>query len=71
MIKQIIKGILYFHKNNIIHRDLKLDNILFDVKTKTIKIIDFGFSIKAHPEKRLQIFCGTPKYMAPEIILKK
>lgn len=35
-----------------------------------IKIIDFGFSIRVPKEKKLQIFCGTPSYMAPEIVKK-
>ena len=36
-----------------------------------IKLIDFGFCCSAPPEKRLKVFCGTPSYMAPEIVMKK
>ncbi|KAL4503612.1 hypothetical protein ABPG73_017355 [Tetrahymena malaccensis] len=68
--KQIIKGVSYLHTNNIIHRDMKLENLLMD-DTKNIKIIDFGFSIVIPPDKKLNIFCGTPSYMAPEIVSKK
>ncbi|EAR86254.2 Serine/Threonine kinase domain protein (macronuclear) [Tetrahymena thermophila SB210] len=68
--KQIIKGVSYLHTNNIIHRDMKLENLLMD-DTKNIKIIDFGFSIMIPPDKKLNIFCGTPSYMAPEIVSKK
>ncbi len=49
------------------HRDIKLENILIDNSLK-IKLIDFGFSI--HSKQKLKIFCGTPSYMAPEIINK-
>jgi serine/threonine protein kinase len=53
----------------VIHRDLKLDNIM--VFNGKIKIIDFGFSIKMKDAKRDFSYCGTPCYMAPEIISRK
>lgn len=53
---------------NIVHRDIKLENILIDESSKTIKVIDFGFSICTGV--KLKIFCGTPTYMAPEIVSK-
>jgi serine/threonine protein kinase len=68
--KQIIEALFYLHENNIIHRDIKLENIIIKNKTE-IKIIDFGFSICAPRDKFLDFFCGTPNYMPPEIILKK
>jgi len=43
-----------------------MENILVN-KFDTVKLIDFGFSIKASETKRLSLFCGTPSYMAPEI----
>ena len=56
---------------NIIHRDIKLDNILIDEKTKMVKLIDFGFSVILNNNMtRLKIFCGTPSYMSPEITRK-
>ena len=67
---QIVDGVAYLHKSHITHRDIKMDNILID-SDNNIKIIDFGFSIHAPPETKLKIFCGTPRYMSPEIISKK
>ena len=55
---------------NICHRDLKLENILIDERNN-VKIIDFGFSVSSAPDQKLKIFCGTPSYMAPEIVQKK
>ncbi len=58
------------HSKNICHRDIKLENILLD-ENLNIKIIDFGFAICSPPERKINSFCGTPNYMAPEIVLKK
>lgn len=66
--KQLVRGIAYMHSKGYAHRDLKLDNILMDVGTKTIKIIDFGFSLAATKEEKLNVFCGTPHYMDPDIV---
>ena len=43
--KQVAEGVAYLHHNNIIHRDLKLDNILVEESTRMVKLIDFGFSV--------------------------
>ncbi|EAR88023.2 Serine/Threonine kinase domain protein (macronuclear) [Tetrahymena thermophila SB210] len=68
MFHQLVSGIDYCHMRNIEHRDIKLENILVDEQNKNIKIIDFGFSICS--AVKLKIFCGTPTYMAPEIVSK-
>ncbi|BFU25287.1 protein kinase, putative [Entamoeba histolytica HM-1:IMSS-B] len=65
---QLVSAITYLHKNNIAHRDLKPENILCVYKNKLyIKIADFGLS-KDFSTSLLQTCCGTPSYVAPEII---
>lgn len=61
------------HENNVVHRDLKLENILIDRESKQTKLIDFGFSIKVKnaQETKLQYMCGTPTFMSPELAQKK
>lgn len=59
----------YLHDRNIIHRDIKLENILI-TKQRHVKLIDFGFSTEIFSAS-LQTFCGTPSYIAPEMIAKK
>jgi len=68
--KQVLAGIRFCHKNNIVHRDIKMENVLLDDRFN-IKIIDFGFSTWSPPGQKLKIFCGTPSYMSPEIVNKK
>ena len=70
LFKQIIEGIGYIHSKSILHRDIKLDNILLDGKGK-VKIADFGVSKIV---KKGEVMCeqsGTPAYIAPEIIRDK
>ena len=67
--KQIVSSLSYCHQKNICHRDLKLDNILID-KAGVVKLIDFGFSCVCHEDKPLNVYCGTPSYMSPEIVGK-
>ena len=67
---QISDGICYCHKKNIYHRDIKMENILLD-DNKNIKIIDFGFSVINPRDKTLNLYCGTPSYMSPELVYKR
>jgi serine/threonine protein kinase len=52
------------------HRDVKLENLLLDETKTHVKLIDFGFSTCIPHERKVKIFCGTPSYMAPEIVSK-
>ena len=68
LFRQIILGLKYIHSQNIVHRDIKLENILIDLNN-TIKICDFGIGkILSSPDELLYDQCGTPMYMAPEIL---
>ena len=64
-IHQLVDVLSYMHKRNVVHRDLKLENILLDEKLN-VKVSDFGFSSYKHVRK-LKSYNGTMTYMAPEI----
>lgn len=66
--QQVLDGVRHCHDRLVVHRDLKLDNLLLGC-TEGVKIIDFGFAAQvASREAKLKAFCGTPSYMAPEIV---
>ena len=70
ILNQILSAFDHIHKKGIAHRDIKLENILM-TKNNEIKIIDFGFGMINQRNNLQKFFCGTPNYMAPEIVLKK
>ena len=69
--KQILSAVFYMHSQNIVHRDLKLENMLLDCQSiKNIKIVDFGTACELQPGKKLTQMIGTINYIAPEIFKK-
>ncbi|KAF7694242.1 NUAK family SNF1-like kinase 1 [Silurus meridionalis] len=65
--RQIVSAVHHCHKKGVVHRDLKLENVLLD-DNYNIKIADFGLSNIYHKDKLLQTFCGSPLYASPEIV---
>lgn len=71
IIKQVVRALLYCHKKGILHRDIKLENILIDHENK-IKLTDFGLCrIKKYTDEYFNGVVGTARYIAPEILHNK
>ena len=72
--KRLVKSLLvateFFHSQNVAHRDLKPQNLLLKSNTNTYDIVisDFGFSCRVHKPMSLSTRCGTPSYVAPEVL---
>lgn len=66
--KQLFEGMKYLHDRNIVHRDIKPENILLTDKNLSIKIADFGLAKIIGEESFTTTLCGTPSYVAPEIL---
>ena len=67
---QIASVFQYMHSKNVVHRDLKPENILID-REGYCKLTDFGFAKVIEPGQRTYTLCGTPEYIAPEVLLNK
>lgn len=65
--RQLVSAVSHMHSRCVIHRDIKLENILISTGTKRVKLADFGLSNSWDKVTRLTTHCGSPEYAAPEI----
>lgn len=66
--RQLIETIKYTHDHGIIHRDLKLENIILSKTTNKLTIIDWNYATEWYPDSTLDKCCGSPDYAAPELL---
>ena len=65
---QLVHALQYLHHHLVIHRDLKLGNLFIDSAMR-VKVGDFGLATRlTHPDEKRRTICGTPNYIAPEIL---
>ncbi|CAF0846330.1 unnamed protein product [Brachionus calyciflorus] len=68
-IRQILEGLQHMHDNNIVHLDIKPENIIFETKNSpNVKLVDFGLACKLDPDEIVKISSGTVEFAAPEIV---
>ncbi|XP_051549317.1 testis-specific serine/threonine-protein kinase 6 [Myxocyprinus asiaticus] len=69
LFSQMVSAVNYLHQINIVHRDLKCENILLTANDQVVKITDFGFGRFVDASEHSRTFCGSAAYTPPEVIL--
>jgi len=68
---QMLLAVNYMHSCGVVHRDIKLENFLFEQRrSHHLKLIDFGLSKILPPDSKMEVSCGTLAYVAPEVLMK-
>jgi len=71
IISQVLEAVTFMHTKGVVHRDLKLSNILLS-DGLVVKLCDFGLAVMLeHPDEEHYTLCGTPNYIAPEVVSKR
>lgn len=76
IVQQVLRAVFYMHENSIAHRDLKPENFLLAhdgpiAEDNLLKLIDFGIAVECKPGQMLSELCGTPFYVAPQVVTKR
>jgi serine/threonine protein kinase len=67
MARQLASAVSHLHERAVVHRDIKLENIMVNATSKKVKLADFGLSNSWDKKTMLQTHCGSPEYAAPEL----